>query len=47
MKKIRQIDIYKQQQKVWEFSPVTRVKQSKKKYKREKVDWKKEIENED
>jgi len=31
----------------WEISPVTRVKQSKKKYKRKKIDLQKEIENED
>lgn len=47
MKKLQQIDIYKKQQKVWAFNPTTRVKQSKKKYKREKVDWRKEIREED
>ena len=47
MKKINQIDIYKKQQKVWEINPKTRIKESKKKYKREKIDWVKEIENED
>ena len=47
MKKLQQIDIYKQQQKIWNFNPKTRVKESKKKYKREKVDWKKELDSED
>ena len=32
---------------VWDFSPVTRVKQSKKAYKRQKIDWKKELNEEE
>lgn len=31
----------------WEINPRTRIKESKKEYKREKFDWRKELDNED